>query len=85
MTQPYVIVAFREKRAELSGEIQQAEKRIAALRADLEAIDGAIRVFDPSMVPHATRPKVKRQVPYQLKDGHLRRALLDVLRWAEAR
>ena len=48
MAETHVISALREKRAELSGELIAAEKRIIQLRADLESLDGALRVFDPT-------------------------------------
>src|SRR4051794_31422721 len=48
MADPHVISALRSKRAELSGELIAAEARIVQLRADINSLDGAIRVFDPT-------------------------------------
>ena len=53
---PHVISALRSKRAELSGELIATEKRILQLRADIDSLDGAIRVFDPTAEPHEIRP-----------------------------
>src|SRR5438045_5927812 len=44
MADAHVISALRSKRAELSGELIAAEKRIVQLRADIQNLDGAIRV-----------------------------------------
>jgi hypothetical protein len=80
MSEPHVISALRAKRAELDGELRQAEKRIIQLRADLESIDGALRVFDPSLAPRTIRPKLKRKPPTHFLRGQFSRAVLDTLR-----
>jgi hypothetical protein len=82
MAEPHVISALRDKRAELDGELRQAEKRIVQLRADLESIDGALRVFDPSLAPQTIRPKLKRKPPAHFRHGQFSRAVLDTLRRA---
>jgi len=46
---------------------------------DLEHIDGALRVFDPSAVPEAIKPKRVRPEP-MFPRGLLSRAILDELR-----
>ena len=84
MADTIIISALRAKRAELDGEIRQAEKRIARLRLDLEAIDGSIRVFDPSLVPQTIRPKLKRKPSTQFRHGQFGRAIFDTLRTATA-
>jgi hypothetical protein len=48
MADPHVISALRKKRAELSGDLVAAEKRIVQLRKDIAGIDRTIRVFDPA-------------------------------------
>jgi hypothetical protein len=55
---PIIISTLTKKRAEIDGELRQAAKRIAELRADRDAIDVAIRVFDPSRVPHKIKGSV---------------------------
>lgn len=60
------------------------ENRIAQLRADLEAIDGAIPVFDPSLAPQTIRPKIKRKPPAHFRHGQFTRTVLDLLRRASA-
>src|ERR1700724_3890733 len=61
MADPHVISALREKRAELSGELIAAEKRILQLRDDIASLDRTIRVFDPTSEPHKIRPILRRK------------------------
>lgn len=82
MSESHVISALRAKRAEVDGEIRQAENRVGRLRKQLEAIDGAIGVFDPSIVPHSIRPKSKPPPAAHFKRGQFSRAVLDTLRKA---
>ncbi|MGD0635942.1 MAG: hypothetical protein ABSA13_17130 [Beijerinckiaceae bacterium] len=82
MSETHVISALRSKRAELDGELRQTEKRIIQLRSDLESIDGAIRVFDPSLAPQTIRPKLKRKPPAHFRYGQFSKAVLDTIRRA---
>jgi hypothetical protein len=84
MTETHVISALRQKRAEMSGELMQAEKRIIQLRADLTALDATIRVFDPTIAPSAIRPRVKRKPPAIFRHGQFSRTVLAVLHRATA-
>jgi hypothetical protein len=80
MAEPHVISALRAKRAELAGEIQVAENRIAQLRADLVHLDATLRLFDPAADPAA----IPARRPYRRRrwfsDGELPRRILDTLR-----
>ena len=58
-----LLSVLREKRAELSGELTAAEKRIVQLRADIGSLDGAIRIFDPTLEPDKIRPIPRRKKP----------------------
>jgi hypothetical protein len=80
MADPHVISALRKKRAELSGELIAAEKRILQLRADIDSLDGAIRVFDPTSAPDKIRPVLRRKKPTLIPRGQCSRAVLDTLR-----
>jgi hypothetical protein len=84
MADPRVISALREKRAELSGELIAAEKRIVELRADIDSLDRTIRVFDPTAEPHTIRPILQRKKPTLIPRGQCSRAILDMLRRADS-
>ena len=83
MADPHIISALREKRAELSGELITAEKRIVELGADIDSLDRTIRVFDPTSEPHTIRPILRRKKPALIPRGQCSRAILDMLRLAE--
>jgi hypothetical protein len=83
MADPHVISALRQKRAELSGELIAAEKRILQLRDDIASVDRTIRVFDPTAEPRAIRPILRRKKPTLIPRGQCSRAILDMLRLAE--
>lgn len=83
MADPIVISSLKAKRAELDGELMQTEKRAIQLRADLDAIDRALKVFDPDIELRAIRPVVRRAAPRFFARGQFSRAALDTLRRAE--
>jgi hypothetical protein len=76
-------IGLREKRAELSGELIATEKRIVQLRADIDSLDGAIRVFDPTSEPQKIRPILRRKKPTLIPRGQCSPAILDMLRHAD--
>jgi hypothetical protein len=80
MADPHVISALRAKRAELSGELIAADKRMVQLRADIASLDGAIRMFDPAAAPDKIRPILRRKKPTLIPRGQRSRAVLDTLR-----
>lgn len=84
MTNQFIISGLIAKRAKLSGEIGEAEKRVAQLRADLDSLDATIRLFDPSIKPKGIKPRVKRSAKHKVfRNGDLTRVTLSVLRKAE--
>jgi hypothetical protein len=83
MADPHVISALRAKRAELSGELIAAERRILQLRDDISSLDRTIRVFDPAAEPHTIRPVLRRKKPTLIPRGQCSRAILDMLRQAD--
>jgi hypothetical protein len=83
MADPHVISALKQKRAELSGELLAAEKRIVQLRADIRSLDAAIKIFDPTSEPHTIRPILRRKKPTLIPRGQCSRAVLDMLRHAD--
>ena len=83
MADPLILSGLMTKRAELDGDLRQAEKRIAELRADRDIIDAAIRIFDPSRLPHKVKPHLRRPKPRMFRHGECSRAILGMLRDAE--
>ena len=84
MADPHVISTLKAKRAELSGDLIAAEKRIVELRADIGSLDRTIRVFDPTAEPHTIRPILRRKKPTLIPRGQCSRAILDMLRHADS-
>jgi hypothetical protein len=82
VSETHVVSALVAKRAELAGEMIAAEKRIAQIRTDLGNIDGAIRIFDPSIAVARITPVVKRKTAPLLPQGQGARIVLDTLRRA---
>ena len=80
MAEPHVISALRAKRAELSGDLIAAQKRLEKLRDDLDAVDRTLRVFDPRQHPEKIRPVVKRKGDRMFGYGECTRAILNALR-----
>src|ERR1700719_3529417 len=84
MADPHVTSALRANRAELSGELVSAEKRILQLREDISSLDRTIRVFDPTAEPHTIRPILRRKKPTLIPRGQCSRAVLEILRHADS-
>ena len=57
MVASHVIGALREKRAELSGRVQQIERELAQHRSNLSLFDATMRLFDPGIRPDEIRPR----------------------------
>jgi hypothetical protein len=75
MEHDHIIAGLVRKRAELDGDVREAEKRIAALRADIDALDRTMRLFDPAQPAASVRSAVGI--------GGFTRPILDTLRQAE--
>jgi hypothetical protein len=82
MSETHVVSVLCAKRAELAGELIQIQKRLIQIRADLDSLDGAIRVFDPSLVPSAIRPRIKRKPHATFRHREFSRTVLAILRRA---
>src|SRR5271170_8337419 len=80
MGEPHVISALRAKRAELSGDLIAAQKRLEKIRDDLDAVDRTLRVFDPRQHPEKIRPVVRRKGDRLFGYGECTRAILNALR-----
>jgi hypothetical protein len=84
MSEPLVIHALRAKRAELSGEAREVEKRLALLTRQLEHLDNALCIFDPSAKPETIKPRTKRKQSSRFGPGEMTRAVWTVLRKSDA-
>src|SRR3954466_16374626 len=84
MAEPHVVAALKDKRAELSGNIADLEKRSGQHRADLLHVDGVLRLFAPEFEPATILPKAVHRPNSWFKPGELARLGLDVLRTASA-
>ncbi len=78
---PHVLSALKEKRARLAGELQEAQLRVVALKADLESVDACLRIFHSDVPPEAIPAKVTfGKSPSGLPKGAGTRTALEILR-----
>lgn len=76
----YTLSELFDKRNELAGLIDQAEKQAKQYREDLTAIERAIRILRPSIdLPPIVRKRIEYR-PRYFKRGALSRLLLDWIR-----
>jgi hypothetical protein len=81
MAADLAVAALVRKRAELAGEIEDAQERIAQLRAGLVHLDATIRLLCPDAAPELIKPKKPgRKDCDWFGRGELGRLALDVLR-----
>lgn len=83
MAQPHVVSALIDKRAEIAGQILEAERHITRLRADLAHVDASLRMFDPEIRPSDIRPRVPRSRMTNFKRSEMTRLCRDILRDAK--
>jgi len=84
MTEPHVVSALVRKRAELSGQIRDLERRIERQRISLANLDATIRLFSPEANPDAIRPKRQNRRTMYFARNEFSRLTLDALRLAPA-
>jgi hypothetical protein len=78
----YALAALKERRAAIAGEISSLESRLRYLRQMIEHVDGALRLFSPSLDPGAI-PEKKPYLRVKLFNaGELNRLILNALRKA---
>jgi hypothetical protein len=81
MGEPHVISALKRKRAVISGELAEAEKRCQRMRDYLSALDNTLRLFGYDGDPATIKPVRPHRTMF--RRGDLQRAVLDALRAAE--
>lgn len=84
MAETHVVSALRDKRAEISGVIEDMGRRIAQHRADLVHVDAVLRLYAPDLEPEGIAPKAVRRRNDWFRPGDLARMVLDILRVAPA-
>ncbi|NUB11287.1 hypothetical protein GAY28_00380 [Azospirillum brasilense] len=82
MAERHVVSALVAKRAEMAGLVQEAERRLGVLQADLDHVDAVLRMFDPDAKPEAIGAKPPRKPSGSPTVPNLSRKVLDVLRTA---
>ncbi|HVJ52203.1 MAG TPA: hypothetical protein VM689_07065 [Aliidongia sp.] len=71
-----------KKRAELAGQIDQAKCTLSNLISDLDAIDRAIRIFDPEMDVVSIPAKWPKAIDPVRLGGDIVHSVLDIMRSA---
>lgn len=70
------------KRAELSGDIENTQAKLADMIRQLEALDSTIRLFDADYRVELIKPKARRPPADWAKRGEMTRVVLNILRQA---
>lgn len=80
--QPNVLHALTKKRSEIAGRIEHGQFDVRRLIAELDHIDAAIRIFDPSIDVGSikSKPVPPRHAAFK---GEVTRVVLDSLRLAD--
>ena len=81
---PNTLAGLVEKRAEIAGQISHTRAPLRQLIMDLDHVDAAIRIFDPSYDIERIRQKIPSAVHRAIL-GDMTRATLDTLRDAPGR
>ena len=80
MSEPHVISALSNKRAELAGIVNQLERQLGQQQANLAHLDATMRLFDPDIRPNTIRPKQQRARSAWFRPGECLRLIYDELR-----
>ena len=80
MSEPHVISALSNKRAELAGIVSQLERQLGQQQANLAHLDATMRLFDPDIRPNAIRPKQQRVRSAWFRPSECLRLIYDELR-----
>jgi hypothetical protein len=76
---PNTLAGLVEKRAEIDGQISHIRAMLRQLIIDLDHVDAAIRIFDPSYDVDGIRQKIP-SAAHRAVRGDMTRATLDALR-----
>jgi hypothetical protein len=76
----YVVSGLVKRRAEIAGGIEQLHEQLKKLLADLETVDKALAVFDPSIACEQIKPRALRPPSDWANYGEMTRIVLNILR-----
>lgn len=79
----YGLEALKRKRAEIAIKIARCHATLHKPAANLEHLDGTIRLFAPDFVVESIQPKIFVPPKSWSKPGELSRAILSILRVAK--
>lgn len=82
MSESHVVSGLIAKRSELAGLIQHHQEAMRRLGADLDHLNAAIKLFDPTFDLRTIKATAHRQANPWFKKGEAVRVVLDVLRVA---
>ncbi len=80
MTQSHVLSGLIAKRAELAGKLEHHHATVRQLIIDIDAIDQAIRMFDPDIELSEIKPRPVPPRHAAYKGGEVSRLILGALR-----
>lgn len=78
----YVLNGLIKRRAEVAGEIEALHDKIRKLLADLETLDHALSIFDPTLPVETIKPRAFRPPSDWSEYGQMTRIVLNILRSA---
>lgn len=76
----YVVSGLVKRRAELAGKIEAMHEELRKMLADLETLDHALSIFDPSIPAETIKPKAFRPPSDWSNYGQMTRVVLNILR-----
>jgi len=79
---PNTLSGLVDKRREIAGKVGETRALLRQLIIDLDHVDAAIRLFDPTYDVEGLRPKLPQARGYAMK-GDVTRAFLEILRKAD--
>ncbi len=80
MAESHVVTGLVAKRAELMGRIEQSHRELERLEADVNHLDGAIKVFAPHYKLEGIRAKAAGRRNRFFRQGECHRLVLEILR-----
>ena len=83
MAESHVVSGLVAKRAELAGQVEQCRRELEQLVANLDHLDGSIKLFAPNYKLECIRTKRSRRRNQFFRQGECQRLILEIFRDAE--